>query len=386
MLTALTVAAVVCIASSNGGTTSQDLKTGFLIGATPRPQQYAILVGALTSAVVIGGTMLALDYVGTHYTRRGLPENVHLTIPEHAPKSQVGRPYSDTDTNSYFVVHIRKEDADKVKKDQGVEPKKGRYLVDDQGRPQYWTDTPIAQESRKMDRYGEVAKGFAAPQPQLFTSIIEGILGGTLEWGLFGIGALIAIAMELAGVRALPFAVGMYLPISVSVPIFAGGMLRWVADKIRGVSGSEAESETSPGVLLSSGFIAGGTVCGLIVAFFAVLPDQFNRVIDAGRLLGESQVFQTDTAKIKEMNKSVAIEMEKGKLAEAKAEDADARAKAADETQTAIDSIHRDFWLESGAAKMLSLIAFGILAVILFWQGLQRPPRDVPESPQPPPE
>src|SRR6185503_5970241 len=76
MLTALTVAAVVCIASSNGGTTSQDLKTGFLVGATPRPQQYAILVGALTSALVIGLTMLALDAAGTHYTIKGIPENV----------------------------------------------------------------------------------------------------------------------------------------------------------------------------------------------------------------------------------------------------------------------------------------------------------------------
>ncbi len=75
-----------------------------------------------------------------------------------------------------------------------------------------------------MDGGGDAPKGFAAPQPELFSSIIEGILGGTLEWGLFGIGALIAIAMELAGVCALPFAVGMYLPISVSTPIFAGGM------------------------------------------------------------------------------------------------------------------------------------------------------------------
>src|SRR5207253_117517 len=86
MLTALTVAAVVCIASSNGGTTSQDLKTGFLIGATPRPQQYAILVGALTSALVIGGTMLALNYLGTHYTVNGVPDKVQVSIPPDAPK------------------------------------------------------------------------------------------------------------------------------------------------------------------------------------------------------------------------------------------------------------------------------------------------------------
>src|SRR5439155_4058504 len=149
--------------------------------------------------------------------------------------------------------------------------KPGRYLVDEQGVPHYRTDMPIAQESKTMDD-GTSVRGFQAPQPQLFASIIEGILGGTLEWGLFGIGALIAISMELAGVRALPFAVGMYLPISLSIPIFIGGLLRWGSDKARGTSASEAETETSPGVLLSSGYIAGGTVCGLIIAFSASLP------------------------------------------------------------------------------------------------------------------
>ena len=91
--------------------------------------------------------------------------------------------------------------------------------VDDQGKPVYRTDIPIAQESKKDD-FGSTVRGFQAHQPQLFASIIEGILGGTLEWGLFGIGALIAISMELAGVRALPFAVGMYLPISISAESF----------------------------------------------------------------------------------------------------------------------------------------------------------------------
>src|SRR5262249_48703900 len=94
MLTALTVAAVVCIASSNGGTTSQDLKTGYLIGATPKPQQYSILVGALTSALVIGGTMLALDSIGTHYTNKEaeVPRSVKLDIPKDAPIQKVGKP------------------------------------------------------------------------------------------------------------------------------------------------------------------------------------------------------------------------------------------------------------------------------------------------------
>src|SRR5207249_6895540 len=96
MLTALSVAAVVCIASSNGGTTSQDLKTGYLVGATPKYQQYAILLGALTSAVVIGGVMLALNSLGTHYTSKKLPD-VRLEVPADAPRQQVGRPYDAGD-------------------------------------------------------------------------------------------------------------------------------------------------------------------------------------------------------------------------------------------------------------------------------------------------
>lgn len=381
MLMALTVAAVVCIASSNGGTTSQDLKTGFLIGATPRPQQYAILVGALTSALVIGLTMLALDAAGTHYTVHGIPENATLKIPPDAPQVHVGQPYDKKDSNTYSVVHVRKTDLKDLP--EGFKP--GRYLVDGQGQPRYRTDIPIAQESKKMDD-GTTIKGFSAPQPQLFASIIEGILGGTLEWGLFGIGALIAISLELASVRALPFAVGMYLPFALSIPIFLGGMIRWGADRVRGVSGSEAETETSPGVLLSSGYIAGGTVCGLIIAFFTFLPYSVVRVMDVSHRLGASAVFQSNekAAKIKE---EVAEAQKRGEEEQARATSPEQKAERAEETQKVVDSMHGEFWLESGAANILSLMAFAVLAVILFWQGLQQTPRDDDlEAPHPRPE
>jgi putative OPT family oligopeptide transporter len=278
MLTALMIAAVVCIASSNGGTTSQDLKTGFLVGATPRYQQLAILVGALTSAMIIGLTMLLLNAAGTHYTKKGLPDH-NLKVPADATTQRVGRPYADEDSQEYRVVHVRKDD----ELNPGVRP--GRYLVDSQGRPVYRTDLAIQRESNEMDNGQLAPKGFNAPQPQLFASIIEGILGGRLEWGLVVIGVLIALAMELAGVSALPFAVGMYIPLSSTTPIFVGGVLRWASDRLRGRSATESETETSPGVLLSSGYIAGGTLCGLIIAFFAFLPDAFNSALDLSRFL-----------------------------------------------------------------------------------------------------
>jgi putative OPT family oligopeptide transporter len=306
-LTALTVAAVVCIASSNGGTTSQDLKTGYLVGATPRDQQMAILVGALTSALVIGGTMLLLDVAGTHYTNRDLPSRI-FSVKSDDPTQKVGKPHED-DPAVYHVIHVREGDFDDVKP--------GRYLVDSQGHARYRTDLAIAQEYKTMDNGKEAPRGFAAPQPQLFASIITGILGGTPQWGLFIIGVLIALALELAGVRALPVAVGMYLPISASTPIFAGGMLRWLADKIRGVSASEAEAETSPGVLLSSGYIAGGTLAGLLIAFLVFMPAEFNESFDLSRMLPH--------------------------------------------------------WTEHDIApKIVSLIAFGIIGAVLLWIGMRK--------------
>jgi hypothetical protein len=276
-LTALTIAAVVCIASSNGGTTSQDLKTGFLVGATPSKQQWAILIGAVTSALVIGLTMLALNAAGVHYTKNGIPADARLDVPEDAPTEQPGRPYNSgalLDANSYHVVHVRAGDPTKLKP--------GRYLVTAEGKPVYRTDVPISREEKKMDNGEDAPREFTAPQPRLFANIISGILGGTLEWALIVAGAMIAITLELCGVSALPVAVGMYLSLSSSTPIFLGGMVRLVADKLRGKPKSEAESETSPGVLLASGYIAGGTLCGLIVAFFTFLPDSFNHFINLG--------------------------------------------------------------------------------------------------------
>jgi putative OPT family oligopeptide transporter len=290
MLTALSVAAVVCIASSNGGTTSQDLKTGYLVGATPKYQQYAILVGTLTSAVVIGGTMLLLNEGGTHYVKMKKPsERVQLKaedIPAEAPRERPGKPYNSSgewlDEKEYRVVHLLEDNP------YGVIA--GRYLVDDDDRRlTYRTDVPIDRQAKNMDNGEEASEKFKAPQPELFALIIKGILGGKLEWSLVITGVLIAVALELMGVSALPVAVGMYLGLSTAMPIFIGGMVRWLSDRWRGVSASEAETETSPGVLLSSGYIAGGTLCGLLIGFVAMVPGAMN-VFNVGRYFGESLV------------------------------------------------------------------------------------------------
>jgi putative OPT family oligopeptide transporter len=261
MLTALSVAGVVCIASSNGGTTSQDLKTGFLVGATPKYQQYAILVGTLTSAIVIGGTMLALNAGGTHYVNTELPD-ARVVIPPDAPRQRVGQPHAEEDSKEYYKVYVREGEYDNVPR--------GWYLVADDGQLAYRIDVPIDRKAELMDNGKKAPEPFKAPQPQLFALIIEGILGGKLEWGLVVTGVLIAVALELMGVSSLPVAVGMYLGLGTATPIFFGGLLRWLTDRWRGVSASEAETETSPGVLLSSGYIAGGTLCGLLYGFLVM--------------------------------------------------------------------------------------------------------------------
>jgi putative OPT family oligopeptide transporter len=290
-LTALSVAAVVCIASSNGGTTSQDLKTGYLVGSTPKYQQYAILFGALTSAVAIGGVLLLMNFAQSHYTKHGFPTDIQLTVPTDAPSESPGRPYNSgdlKDEHSYHVVHVRDGEY------EGKIPP-GRYLVDAEGKPVYRTDVPIDRKQSEMDNKEKAPDKFKAAQPQLFALIIKGILGGTLQWQLIIAGALIAVALELLGVSSLAVAVGMYLGLDNATPIFVGGLLRWGTDRLRGGKESEAEMETSPGVLLSSGYIAGGTLCGLLIAFVAITGA--TKIFDLSQFFGEDYT-DTTTAKL----------------------------------------------------------------------------------------
>lgn len=272
MLTALTVAAVVCIAASNGGTTAQDLKTGYLVGATPRWQQLAILVGALTSAIFIGVTLLLLNQAGTIYSKKPelLPD---YRVPDVTglPREQVGSEYAAQDKTLYYVLTVATGEI------EGVE--KGKYLVDESGTIQYYVDPAISGKLEARDDNVKVTSKFPAPKTRLMAIIIEGILNQKLPWSLVLIGVLIAVTLELAGVPSLPFAVGIYLPLEASTPIFVGGGVRWLVDRLS--RRSEADSDASPGVLLSSGYIAGGAIAGVVVAFFTFLPQRAFESLEA---------------------------------------------------------------------------------------------------------
>jgi putative OPT family oligopeptide transporter len=171
---AISVGAIVCIAAANGGGTSQDLKTGYIVGATPLYQQLGLIIGVVTSALVIGWTTMYLHQV-----------------------------------------------------------------------------------------FGIGSKDIAAPQATLMATIIKGLLSQNLPWGLVLVGVFISIALEICGIRSLPLAVGSYLPIATTAPIFVGGLVRGYVER---KSGAPQESDVSAGTLFSSGLIAGGSLCGILYA------------------------------------------------------------------------------------------------------------------------
>lgn len=200
---ALVVGGMVCIAAANGGATSQDLKTGFLVGATPRAQQLALFVGAIASATVIGVTVKVLDTP----TARMISEG----ITDHA----IGSSY------------------------------------------------------------------FPAPQATLMATLIKGLLSLNLDWHFVLVGAFIAITMELCGVKSLSFAVGLYLPLSTTLPIFVGGALKGVADFVaRRKGGAGEEGELGSGSLFATGLVAGGALFGVIVAFLQVFAEGTMKTLD----------------------------------------------------------------------------------------------------------
>ncbi|HEX4859432.1 MAG TPA: oligopeptide transporter, OPT family [Usitatibacteraceae bacterium] len=277
-VTALSVGAIVCIAASNAGTTSQDLKTGFLVGATPKLQQIAILCGALASAIMLGPILLKLNEAATVYVPAAQVAPGLRTDPATlVERATLQGPQAADDSKTYRVWH---------KTDLAGGPS-GKYLVDDSGAVVYLVDPGInGTHSRRPD--GSEVKKYDAPKAVLMSYIIKGILDQQLPWALVMFGVVIALVLEMSGIASLPFAVGVYLPLSSSAPVFVGGMVRWWVDRRRarqpGHTALSEEERTavgdrSPGVLLASGYIAGGALAGIIIAFMAGVLTDFDRAI-----------------------------------------------------------------------------------------------------------
>ena len=310
-LLALTIAGIVCVACSNGGTTSQALKTGYLLGATPKAQQYAILIGSLTSALAVGLVLMAINLVGTVYTKQNLPTaTVDVARLDATGKVQAGQ-YAD-DAATYRVLNLgEREKPDPTMftaaPGQPLDVKPGRYLIDDAGRFAYLCDPAINGKLTAQDDGTKVLR-FDAPKTQLVALIIDGIFGRNLPWDLVLIGVLIAVCLELSGVPSLPFAVGVYLPISSSMPIFLGGVLRWSVDKVRRASADESDS--SPGVLLSSGYIAGGAIAALLAALLG-----FDKSVEDAFDLGKRFLSTVTVFDVKWEDSSVPVTLLFGVLA-----------------------------------------------------------------------
>ena len=181
-----------------------------------------------------------------------------LTATDH-----VRRGHYSSDTTEYRVLNIGENESYRV---GDVKVPAGRYFVNDGGTIVYRADPAVNGSLKEDDEGRKETLKFEAPKTRLMQLIIDGVLDANLPWDLVLLGILIALTLELVGVPSLPFAVGVYLPLAASTPIFIGGMVRWLADKF--TRRTEAEGDKSPGVLLSSGYIAGASIAVMIVAFF----------------------------------------------------------------------------------------------------------------------
>jgi putative OPT family oligopeptide transporter len=244
---ALTIGGVVCIASAIAGATSQDLKTGFLVGATPFWQQVGLLIGVAVSSLAVGGTLILMNLGLAQYK----PIQIALDI-DHLPAGV------ERQTNNYVYegkTYVL------VNALGSHEVPDGKYLYD-----------PRTQRIEVQWVQGIGSDQAAAPQARLMATVISGILNQRLPWRLVFLGVFLVIAIELLGIRSLPFAVGSYLSIATTMAMFAGGIVRWLAEQGMEKK-SDAESEVSPGSLYASGLIAAGGVFGLLAIVFNLLQD-----------------------------------------------------------------------------------------------------------------
>ncbi|HEU5412722.1 MAG TPA: oligopeptide transporter, OPT family, partial [Candidatus Angelobacter sp.] len=258
---AITIGGVVCIASANAGNTSQDLKTGFLVGATPAKQQLGLMVGATVSVFAIGLTLGLMNTALEEFR----PANIAIDV-NNLPTGVT--PYSGKfDRQMVPVGQAKGPDAQAAPATQ-QESVKGMVLYTSINSPTvpngYYFYNPQTQKFEIQWIQGIGSARAAAPQAQLMATVINGILQRRLPWGLILLGVFLVIAVELLGIRSLSFAVGFYLSIATTLAIFAGGVVRWLVEYSAKKAGEKVEeSEVSPGALYSSGLIAAGGIVGL---------------------------------------------------------------------------------------------------------------------------
>src|SRR5438105_4441655 len=249
---ALMIGGVVCIAAAIAGATSQDLKTGYLVGATPFWQQMGLLVGVTVSTVAIGATLNLMN--------KGLEKYIPTPIPVDIQSLPSGV---------------------KIERDSFIYQNKSYVLINSLGSHDI-PDVEYHYDAGTRQIEFQWAQGIGsdkapAPQARLMATVINGILNQRLPWRLVLMGVALVIAVEILGVRSLAFATGSYLSIATTGAMFAGGLIRWL---VEATTKKKDESEASPGALYSSGLIAAGGVFGLLGIIINLLedPEIFNRV------------------------------------------------------------------------------------------------------------
>jgi len=255
---AITVGGAVCIAASNSGDTSQDLKTGYLIGATPRLQQIALMIGVCVSTLIIGVTLTAMNTAFQEF--RAAPQPWDINTPQQGVNVQQNAKLPEK-ISVTSTTGTSKSTSDHTASEYIVLNALGSSVLAD-GKYLY---SPATHQIEVQWIQGIGSEKAAAPQARLMATVINGILTQKLPWGLVLMGVFLVIAVELLGIRSLSFAVGAYLSIGTTLAIFVGGVMRLLVDMALKKAGQEAdESEISPGALYASGLIAAGGIVGLI--------------------------------------------------------------------------------------------------------------------------
>ncbi|HLW55376.1 MAG TPA: oligopeptide transporter, OPT family [Candidatus Angelobacter sp.] len=258
---AITIGGVVCIASANAGNTSQDLKTGFLVGATPAKQQLALMVGVTVSVVAIGMTLGLMNTGLEEFRSANIVidiNNLPVGVNEYSGKFERNRV-------SVSLAKASEGGAAPAKQEQSVQGMTLYTAINSPTVPNgYYFYNPKSGKLEIQWIQGIGSERAAAPQAQLMATVINGILQRRLPWGLILLGVFLVIAVELLGIRSLSFAVGFYLSIATTLAIFCGGVVRWLVEYQAKRAGEKVEeSEVSPGSLYSSGLIAAGGIVGL---------------------------------------------------------------------------------------------------------------------------